>query len=204
MRLTILNDGHRPAQKMALRLARATSTADRTPGPMATLSYRRRFLGKQMAGCLQEAMREAEHWPVAELELMAAFVSNLNNCEACAVDHAAVAAGGLSGSLSGGQPAAVLDDWRTADISERLRATLGFLEKVTLTPDAVGPSDIGPLRAAGVSDEAVAEALYVGFVFDTMNRFAGAFDFPVPSPAESRRTAKFLRRFGYRFASLPG
>jgi len=33
--------------------------------------------------------------------------------------------------------AAVLEDWRTAAIPERLRAVLGFLEKLTLHPQQV-------------------------------------------------------------------
>jgi alkylhydroperoxidase family enzyme len=34
---------------------------------------------------------------------------------------------------------AILEDWRTAPVNERMRAMLGFLEKVTLTPTEVGP-----------------------------------------------------------------
>jgi hypothetical protein len=33
----------------------------------------------------------------------------------------------------------VLDDWRTAAINEKLRAMLGFLEKLTLSPNSVKP-----------------------------------------------------------------
>ena len=47
---------------------------------------------------------------------------------------------------------AVLRDWRTAPLDPKLRATLGFLEKLTLAPTEVGPADVKPLRAAGVSD----------------------------------------------------
>jgi hypothetical protein len=39
---------------------------------------------------------------------------------------------------------AVLDDYRTAPIGERLCATLSFLEKLTLSPDEVGPADVAP------------------------------------------------------------
>ena len=35
----------------------------------------------------------------------------------------------------------MLADYRTAKIAEGLRATLGFVEKLTLTPDEVGPAD---------------------------------------------------------------
>ena len=54
--------------------------------------------------------------------------------------------------------AAVLNDWRTAPIDAKLRAMLGFLEKLTLTPAEVGPADVAPLRAAGLSDAAIEDA----------------------------------------------
>ena len=51
--------------------------------------------------------------------------------------------------------AAVLADWRTAPLDPKLRATLGFLEKLTLAPADVRPADLAPLRAAGVSDDGI-------------------------------------------------
>ena len=100
--------------------------------------------------------------------------------------------------------AAVLVDWRTAPIREPLRAMLGFLEKLTLTPDQVGPGDVAPLRAAGLSDRAIEEAIYVCFLFSVMDRLADAFDFAIPAEESTRRAAKFLYRMGYGGASLPG
>ena len=73
----------------------------------------------------------------------------------------------------------VLDDWRSAPIDERLRATLGFLEKLTLYPVDVGKADVEPLRSAGVSDEAIEDALFVGALFNIVDRIADALDFDV-------------------------
>ena len=42
---------------------------------------------------------------------------------------------------------AVLTDWRTAPIDARLRATLGFLEKLTLAPTEVRPADLDEIVA---------------------------------------------------------
>jgi hypothetical protein len=33
-------------------------------------------------------------------------------------------------------------DWRTAPVAPQLRATLGLLEKLTLTPEEFGPQDV--------------------------------------------------------------
>jgi alkylhydroperoxidase family enzyme len=98
----------------------------------------------------------------------------------------------------------VLDDYRTAPIDERLRTTLAFLEKLTLDPGAVGPEDIAPMRAAGVSDQAVEEAIYVASLFNAMDRLADAFDFELPRPEHGPRTAWVLTKLGYGTSSVPG
>ena len=80
MRLEILEDGHRPLQKILLSLT-ALVTTGQAPGPMRVLSYRRELFGQYFAGCLQEALRGAREWSLGEVELMAAFVSRLNECQ---------------------------------------------------------------------------------------------------------------------------
>jgi alkylhydroperoxidase family enzyme len=72
---------------------------------------------------------------------------------------------------------AVLADWRTAPIDQRLRATLGFLEKVTLAPGDVTSADTDAVRAAGVSDEAIEDALAVCVSFNLIDRLADSFAF---------------------------
>jgi len=92
----------------------------------------------------------------------------------------------------------VLDDWRTAPIDEKLRATLGFLEKLTLTPDELGPEDAALARRAGVSESALRDAVYVCALFNLIDRVSDALDFAIPSPEGFRKAAKALLRFGYR------
>lgn len=99
---------------------------------------------------------------------------------------------------------AVLTDWRTAPVDERLRAMLGFLAKLTRTPEEVDPRDIVPLRAAGLSERAIREAIYVCFLFSVMDRLADAFDFAIPTTESTSRVARLLYRMGYGAASLPG
>lgn len=72
---------------------------------------------------------------------------------------------------------AVLADYRTAPISEKLRAMLGFLEKLTLQPDSVGPDDVAPLRAAGLSGEEIEDAIHVCALFNVMNRVADSLGY---------------------------
>jgi uncharacterized peroxidase-related enzyme len=93
---------------------------------------------------------------------------------------------------------AVLGNWRTAPIDPKLRATLGFLEKLTLAPTAVRPADLAPLRAAGVSDAAIEDAIHVCVLFNIYNRLADSFRFSLPSPDDYVALGGFVIKHGYR------
>ena len=74
---------------------------------------------------------------------------------------------------------------------------MGFLEKLTLTPEEIGKEDIAQMRMAGVSDQAIEDAIYVCTYFNIIDRIADALDFEVLS-AETfgQRAGNFLRE-GY-------
>lgn len=91
----------------------------------------------------------------------------------------------------------MLADYRTAPIPEPLRAMLAFLEKLTLSPRDVGPDDVAPLRAAGLADEAIEDAVHVCANFAVINRIADALGFELASPQALTRYADFLLRRGY-------
>ena len=91
----------------------------------------------------------------------------------------------------------MLDDWRTAPIDDRVHATLGFLEKLTLAPDEVGPADAAAPRQAGVSDAALRDAVYVCAIFNLIDRVSDALDFAIPSQEGFTKIAKLLLKRGY-------
>lgn len=97
---------------------------------------------------------------------------------------------------------AVLNDWRTAPIDERLRAALGYLEKLTLAPDTLTKADIVHLHECGLTDEAIYEAGYVCFMFSIIVRLADAFEFEVPNAKGAAKDGRYLHTFGYN--PLPG
>lgn len=99
---------------------------------------------------------------------------------------------------------AILQDWRTASVDTRVRAALSFLEKLTLSPDEVEPKDVKAARAAGVSDSALREAIYVCFLFSVMDRLADALGFEPADATELKYAEWILRHFGYTRMSVPG
>jgi hypothetical protein len=69
---------------------------------------------------------------------------------------------------------------------------------LTLTPEEIAGADVLGARAAGVSDSALREAIYVCFVLSTMDRLADAFQFPAPDTRILKRYAWIAANFGYR------
>jgi len=63
-------------------------------------------------------------------------------------------------------------DWRTADVSDGLRALLAYAEELTLEPGRVTEADVDALRQAGWSDEAILHACEVVAYFNFVNRTA--------------------------------
>jgi uncharacterized peroxidase-related enzyme len=97
---------------------------------------------------------------------------------------------------------AVLEDWRSAPVEPRMRAALGFLEKLTLEPDTLTRADVAALHEAGLNDRAIYEAAYVAFLFGVMDRLADAFDFRIPDAEQVKVTGQFLNKRGYKMLKL--
>ncbi len=87
-------------------------------------------------------------------------------------------------------------DWRTAPVAQQVRATLGLLEKLTLTPEEFGPHDVEVVRVAGVSEEATLDAIYLCAAFNLIDRVADALGFEIPV-SFTRGAARQLKR-GYK------
>ena len=92
---------------------------------------------------------------------------------------------------------AVLADWRAAPVDPKLRAALGFLEKLTLSPADVGPADVAPLRAAGTSDAAIEDAIHACVLFNIYDRMADSLKFNLPGPSGYAASGRSLMKRGY-------
>jgi hypothetical protein len=97
----------------------------------------------------------------------------------------------------------VYRDWRTAPVDEKLRAILGFIEKLTLHPDDLGPADAGVVRAAGVRDEALVDAIHVAALFNMIVRMADSLQFEVPPYEAFLGRADTMLAEGYLLYALP-
>jgi alkylhydroperoxidase family enzyme len=100
--------------------------------------------------------------------------------------------------LGEGTVSAALVDWRGADLDPKVRAMLGFLEKMNLAPERLGPDDAAAVRAAGVSESAIDDAIHISAAFNIIVRLADAFEFERETPEALAASAKSLVTRGYR------
>ena len=94
----------------------------------------------------------------------------------------------------------MLDNFTTAPIDGKLRATLELLRKMTLEHQTLGADDVRAVMDAGVSKQAIAEALEVAFLFNIYDRLADAMGWDVPARAGGyyQMAARRLLKHGYR------
>lgn len=192
MRLDILNHGYGPGTKLLFALIRLFS-GHPVPDAAKLVFYRPDFYGDRAKEFTHEAMRGPSAWSVGDRELMAAYVSQVNETAFCVGAHTATASQAYQDrSLV----AAVLADLETAPVEEPLRATLRMLGKLTREGDVA--EDMREVLAAGVSPAQVRDALAVCAAFNTTDRLADAFGFELLSPEGFEAGAKYLLKRGYR------
>jgi uncharacterized peroxidase-related enzyme len=193
MRLGILNEGYGFGTKLLFSLIRLFS---RQPVPdAARLSfYRPDFYGSYSKAITHEAMRGPSAWSVAERELMAAYVSNVNDCPFCIGAHTATATQASGNAV---MVAAALADLESAPVEERLRATLRMLGRLT-RDGHLSAEDVRAVLDTGVSRQQIEDALAVCYAFNVTNRLANAFGFEVLSQEGFQAGARYLLRRGYR------
>ncbi|GLY79118.1 carboxymuconolactone decarboxylase family protein [Actinoallomurus iriomotensis] len=193
MRLDILDRGYRPGTKLLFALIRLFS-GHPLPDAARLVFYRPDFYGARAKEFTHEAMRGPSAWSVGDRELMAAYVSTVNDSAFCVGAHTATASQAYQ---DGPRVAAVLADLASAPIAEPLRATLRMLGRLT-REGRVGAEDMREVLAAGVTPQQVQDALAVCAAFNITNRLADAFGFALPGPEGFAAGARHLLKRGYR------
>ncbi len=192
MRLPEIERGDGFASRLLISFISVVSGM-RLPDAARVAFYHKEFFGIPLGAWAQAAMRGPSPWSVAERELMASMVAKWNACAFCVGAHGAVAAK----EMQRPEVDQVLSDFRTAPISGRLKSALAFLEVMTLRPGDLKAEHAKAALGAGVSQEALIDAIAVGALFSIVTRYANALDFAMPTPEEFERAANMLLKRGY-------
>jgi uncharacterized peroxidase-related enzyme len=134
-------------------------------------------------------------------ELIAAYVSFLNNCYFCHQSHGAAAAHHAGGSDE--LVTAVCANPRTADISPKLVALLAIAARVQADAKTVTPFLIEAARAEGAADIEIHDTVLIASAFSMYNRYVDGLATwqPRNTPMYSQM-GEHLASKGYRTPSI--
>jgi uncharacterized peroxidase-related enzyme len=113
-----------------------------------------------------------------ERELIAAYVSNLNECTFCQASHSHFAALQLEGGMAVVEQVKL--DPASAPISDKLRALLAIAAKVRVDGRTVEESDVAAARAEGATDVEIHDTVLIAAAFCMFNRYVDGLATTLP------------------------
>lgn len=147
-----------------------------------------------MSKICEHVLRGPSDISEADRELMAAYVSGLNDCNFCYNIHAKTAEYyGLDISMF----EKLMEGVDSAPIDEKLKPIFNFIGKLTKTPAQMVQADADAVFAVGWSEDALHDAISICCVFNFMNRLMDGHGVPRLSDAALDEGAKGLHEFGY-------
>jgi uncharacterized peroxidase-related enzyme len=138
-------------------------------------------------------LRGESPFSAAEREVIAAYVSALNNCGYCRAVHSQTA---IALGMDADAMATVLSDTRSVDVDPRMRPILAFVRKLTLSPGKIKGEDVDPIFTAGWDDRALYDAVAICALFNLMNRLVNGLGVEAPE-AYTKLAAQRLADGGY-------
>ncbi|MFF7603195.1 carboxymuconolactone decarboxylase family protein [Streptomyces mirabilis] len=142
-------------------------------------------------------LRTASQLAPGERELIAAYVSELNQTPFCAASHGAFAAAQLPDGEN--VVKATLTDPDTAAVTERIRSLLRIAAEVVRTPRPLSDEAVAAARTAGATDDDIHDTVLIAAAFCMFNRYVSALATELPAdPAYYAETAQRVLTGGYR------
>ena len=136
-----------------------------------------------------------------ERELIATYVSSLNDCYFCQTVHGAIASAHLNDDEE--LVRRVKADFKHADISEKLKALLVVAGKVQKGGKHVTANDVEEARRAGASDVEIHDAVLIAAAFCMYNRYVDGLGTWQPSDPEMyAQMGRHLADEGYQQPSI--
>ena len=158
--------------------------------------------GKYLYDLAQVLLRGESPLSEADRELIAAYVSQRNDCFFCTNSHAA-AARCLYGAEAE-QVNAVLKNMEEAPVSDKLKTLLHIAGKVQVLGKEVTTEDIEAAREAGATDRELHDTVLIAATFCMFNRYVdGLASFTPQDPKAYEEMGKRMVANGYVLPQQP-
>ena len=165
------------------------------PGIRGLLRYRPET-GRPLSELAEVLLRGPSTLTRGERELIAAYVSALNNCRYCTSSHSASAAAQLPGGMALVEQ--VRADAGRAPVSAKLKTLLAIAAAVQQSGLSVTSEQIAQARAAGATDLEIHDTVLIAATFCMFNRYVDGLATMTPDdPALYAAGARRLIQQGY-------
>jgi len=155
---------------------------------------------RAMNGLVETLLHAPHSLTAGERELIATYVSYLNDCYYCQTCHGFIAAACLDGDED--LVKRVKADFQHADISDKLKALLVIASKVQKGGKHVTSEDVEHARSLGATDLEIHDTVLISAAFCMFNRYVDGLGTWQPhDEAMYRERGKRVARDGYVFVS---
>lgn len=141
----------------------------------------------------QLLLRDESPFTTGERELIAAYVSRLNNCNYCSAVHSQTA---VALGIAADAMANLFSNSQDEYVDRRMRPVLAFVRKLTLSPGNITATDVNAIFDAGWDDCVLHNAVAICALFNLMNRLVNGLGIQA-SDEYTRMAAERLADRGY-------
>jgi len=167
---------------------------DGLPGISAGFAFRPET-ARPMRELAQVLLHEPSSLTPGERELIATYVSSLNDCYFCQTSHGAAAACYLGGDDIVRR---VKADFESAPISSKLKALLAIAGKVQQDGKRVTTDDIAAAKSQGATDLEIHDTVLIAAAFCMYNRYVDGLGAWQPRDESMyAEMGKHLAEYGY-------
>lgn len=176
------------------------ATGINQPGIVELLFYKGPT-GKALSNLAHTLLHGPSGLSSGERELIASYVSNLNDCEYCHESHSAAANVHLDDK--GNAVSCLKSGIDESPISEKMKYLLKIATKVQKSGREVKESDILIARQNGATDEDIHDTVLIAAAFCMYNRYVDGLGTRLPdSKSEYVDMGKRLAKKGYKYPPL--
>ncbi len=170
------------------------------PGIVELLFYKG-ATGSALSNLAHTLLHGPSQLSIGDRELIAAYVSRLNDCEFCHESHSAAANAHLNDN--GHTINCVITDLQSAPVSDKMKTLLSIAEKVQKSGKAVKQEDIDAAKNNGATDEEIHDAVLVAAAFCMFNRYVDGLATNLPKEkSDYIAMGKRLATKGYKYPPL--
>jgi len=175
------------------------TTGVNQPGIVELLFYKG-STGKALSNLAETLLRGPSGLTSGERELIASYVSKLNDCNFCHDSHSAAASAHLGDN--GNTVNCIVSDIDDAPISNKMRALLKIAARVQKSGKEVTLRDVEVAKKEGASDQDIHDTVLIAAAFCMFNRYVDGLGTTPAKKDEYPAMGDRLANKGYKYPPL--